>query len=153
MVTSRDYHLSTWIITTCVNVSPKQLQGILCDRDGQLWKYESVIIVCASITVIAIIGYLTYVCRFPSTIKLIPFICWVNSVENWFRCDSTENLKLWHNNHYFCDHDMAIFRQYDYQDNQNIAHPYFVTWFVLITRHKHHKFHILGSNFLHTKSL
>ena len=83
-------------------------------RDGRLWKYESMIIICASITIIAIIGYLTYVCRFHSTIKLILFICWVNIVENWFRCDSTENLKLWHNNHYFCDHDMAIFRQYDY---------------------------------------
>ena len=23
-------------------------------------------------------------------------------------------MKLWPNNHYFCDHDMAIFRQYDY---------------------------------------
>ena len=48
-----------------------------CTRDGRLWKYESTIIVCASITIIAIIGYLTYVCRFHSTIKLIPFICWV----------------------------------------------------------------------------
>ena len=72
--------------------------------------YENMIIVCACIT---IIGYLTYRCtgRFHSTIKLIPIICWLNSVENWFtcRCDSTEHLNLWDNNYYFCDHDMAIF--------------------------------------------
>ena len=35
-----------------------------------------------------------------------------NTGHEW--SDSTENLKLWHNNHYFCDHDMIIFRRYDY---------------------------------------
>ena len=35
------------------------------------YENESMIIVCASITIIAITGYLTYVCRFHSTINLL----------------------------------------------------------------------------------
>ena len=86
-------------------------------RNEWIWIYESTITVCTDIMIIG------YQWGYYSSITLI-YLSFVKLavLKNWFNCDSTGNLNLWHNNilYYDCDHnvdDTIIIGKFNHHNN------------------------------------